>query len=100
MLHIGFDVVVPVLSQLPNPAPAPPPGADKITEVAGYFKWGSQIALLVGFFAGLAVWAGGRWVDHHRAGKVGVVMMLCGVSGGLLYAVGYPLINELAGGGR
>ena len=61
--------------------------------------WAALSALLIGFFAGLAVWAGGRWVDHHRAGKVGVVMMLCGVAGGLLYAVGYPLINHFAGGG-
>lgn len=99
MLQHVTDFALPILSQIPNPAPVAPPGADKVTEAAGTFKWGAGIALVVGFFAGLAVWAGGRWVDHHRAGKVGVVMMLCGVAGGLLYAVGYPLINHFAGGG-
>ncbi len=82
-----------------NPTVQLPPGSDKIMKVAGNVKWGAGVALMVGFFMGLLVWAGGRWVDHHRAGKVGVIMMLCAVGGGILYGVGYQLISTFAAGG-
>ena len=82
---------------LPNPAPVPPPGADKILGLVGNAKWGAGIALLLGFFVGLMVWAGGRWVDHHRAGRMGVIMMMCAMAGGILYGVGYQLISHFAG---
>lgn len=82
---------------IPNPPPVPPPGADKILDVVGNVKWGAGVALLVGFFAGILVWAGGRWVDHHRAGRVGVIMMLCALGGALLYGIGYQMISQFAG---
>ncbi|WP_246258322.1 hypothetical protein [Amycolatopsis anabasis] len=50
----------------------------------------------MGFFIGLLVWAGGRWVDHHRAGKIGTVMMLCSVAGAILYGIGFTLISGFA----
>ncbi|WP_432854948.1 hypothetical protein ACQPXB_21250 [Amycolatopsis sp. CA-161197] len=84
------------LAQIPNPGPKPPPGADRILDLVGNAKWGAAIALLIGFFVGLIVWAGGRWVDHHRAGKVGLVMMLCAISGALLYGLGWTIINGFA----
>lgn len=82
---------------IPNPAPVAPPGADAILAVVGNAKWGAGISLLIGFFIGLLVWVGGRWVDHHRAGRVGLVMMLCALAGGILYGVGYQLISHFAG---
>ncbi|GAA2798766.1 hypothetical protein [Saccharopolyspora taberi] len=98
MIQHITDTVLPVLAQIPNPGPVQPPGAEKVLEAVGNVKWGAGIALLVGFFIGLLVWAGGRWVDHHRAGKVGVIMMLCALGGGILYGVGYQLINHFASG--
>lgn len=86
-----------VVSALPNPGPVAPPGADAILQAVGNAKWGAGISLLVGFFMGLVVWAGGRWVDHHRAGRVGLIMMLCALAGGILYGVGYQLISHFAG---
>lgn len=80
-----------------NPAPVAPPGAKAILEAVGNVKWGAGVALLVGFFMGLVVWAGGRWVDHHRAGRIGLIMMLCAIAGGVLYGVGYQVINHFAG---
>ncbi|MEV4734665.1 hypothetical protein [Saccharopolyspora sp. NPDC049426] len=116
--HLFADAVVPLLDQFPaqdptmppphplfptapfpNPTVREPPGADKVLNVAGNVKWGAGIGLMVGFFMGLLIWAGGRWVDHHRAGKVGVIMMLCAVGGGILYGVGYQLISTFAAGG-
>lgn len=82
---------------IPNPAPVAPPGAEKILELVGNLKWGAGVALLVGFFGGLLVWAGGRWVDHHRAGRIGLIMMLCALAGGILYGIGYQLISHFAG---
>lgn len=82
---------------IPNPAPVAPPGSGAILEVVGNAKWGAGISLVIGFFIGLLVWVGGRWVDHHRAGRVGLIMMLCALSGGILYGVGYQLISHFAG---
>lgn len=88
-----------VLTQaIPDIDPKPPPGAAKIKGIVAYIKWGAGIALLVAFFVGLIVWAGGRWVDHHRAGKIGVIMMLCALGGAILYAIGFELIDSFSGG--
>lgn len=86
-----------LVSAIPNPAPVAPPGANAILEAVGNAKWGAGIALVVGFFMGVLIWAGGRWVDHHRAGRVGLIMMLCALAGAILYGVGYQLINHFAG---
>lgn len=86
-----------VLAQIPDVDPVAPPGADKITQVVANVKWVAGLALLAGFFAGLAVWSGGRMFDHHRAGKSGTIMMLVSVAGGLFYGIGYQLITSFAG---
>jgi hypothetical protein len=93
-LHVLTAMAEP---SIPNPAPVAPKGAEKILELVGNLKWASGVALMVGFFVGLTVWAGGRWVDHHRAGRTGVIMMMCSMAGGLLYGIGYQLITHLAG---
>lgn len=87
-----------LLAQIPDIDPKRPPGADEIEKVVSYVKWGAGIALLVAFFVGLIVWAGGRWIDHHRAGKIGVIMMLCSLGGAILYAIGFELIDTFSGG--
>ena len=92
-----LHAVIVLAEPLPNPTPVPPPGADKILGLVGNAKWGAGVALLLGFFVGLMVWAGGRWVDHHRAGRMGVIMMMCAMAGGILYGVGYQLISHFAG---
>ncbi|MFB9686164.1 hypothetical protein [Amycolatopsis plumensis] len=92
--HSVIDWVV----QIPNPTPVQPEvGGDKILGLLNNVKWGAGVALVAGFFIGLIVWVGGRWVDHHRAGKVGVVMMLCAIAGAILYGIGWSLINSFAG---
>lgn len=83
---------------LPNPNPIPPPGAQQITNVLGYVKWGAGIALLLGFFGGVAVFTGGRLVDHHRIGRVGTMMMMSSIAGAILYAIGYTMLSQFAGG--
>ena len=86
------------LTQIPNPTPVQPEvGGDKILGLLNNVKWAAGVALVAGFFIGLIVWAGGRWVDHHRAGKVGLVMMLCAIAGAILYGIGWSLINSFAG---
>ncbi|MYW96289.1 hypothetical protein G3I59_38185 [Amycolatopsis rubida] len=97
MLSHVVEVWIVHVADLPNPEPSKPPGADQIIGLVANVKWAAGIALLVGFFMGLVVWAGGRWVDHHRAGKVGLVMMLCAVGGALLYGIGWTVINGFAG---
>ena len=84
---------------VPNVTPTPPDGANQILKVLGNFKWGAGIALAFTFFGGLIAWTAGRVVDHHRFGRVGVIMMLCAVGGGILYAVVPTLIETFATGG-
>lgn len=81
---------------IPNPVPAPPPGAERILGILNNAKWAAGVALMLAFFIGLIVWAGGRWIDHHRAGKVGLVMMLCAIGGAILYGIGWTLITGFA----
>ena len=98
MITIITDLHTYLTDGIPgNPAPVAPPGAKSILEAVGNVKWGAGISLLVGFFMGLVIWAGGRWVDHHRAGRIGLIMMLCALAGGVLYGVGYQLISHFAG---
>ncbi|WP_052121217.1 hypothetical protein [Amycolatopsis sp. MJM2582] len=88
----------PSPAPLPNPVPVEPPGAKAILGLLNNVKWAAGIALMAAFFIGLTVWAGGRWVDHHRAGKVGLVMMLCAIGGAILYGIGYSLIDGFSKG--
>lgn len=83
---------------MPDPTPQPPAGAGQILSEVAQVKWAALVALIVGFFMGLITWAGGRWVDHHRAGRVGLIMMLCAVAGGLLYAIVPQLIDSFVAG--
>ena len=82
---------------IPNPSPVAPPGSEKIVQVVGYIKWAAGLALLAGFFAGVLVFSGGRWVDHHRAGRIGSTMIIASLFGGLLYGIGYTMITSFAG---
>lgn len=86
------------LADLPvDPIPvAPAWGSAKFIEILNNAKWAAGVAIMLGFFIGLLVWAGGRWVDHHRAGRVGVIMMLTAVAGGMLYGIGFQLISHFA----
>jgi len=82
----------------PNPAPVAPPGSEKIVQVVGYIKWGALVALGAGFFAGVLVFGGGRFIDHHQAGRIGARMIVASLFGALLYGIGYTMITSFAGG--
>lgn len=97
-VHALIDAAVTIAAALPNPNPEAPPGSEKILQVVGIVKWVAGVALVVGFFSGVAVFAGGRVVDHHRIGRVGTMMMMASVGGAILYAVGYTLLSSFAGG--
>lgn len=97
VLHLAVEFLAN--PAIPNPDPRAPEGAQKITQVVGNLRWLAGLALVVGFLAGLTTWAGGRWVDHHRAGRIGLIMMLCSFAGALLYGIGYQLITGFAGTG-
>ncbi|MHA6797525.1 hypothetical protein ACVGVM_29055 (plasmid) [Pseudonocardia bannensis] len=97
-MHALLGAAETVLAFAPNPSPQAPPGAEAITRILGYVKWIAGAALIVGFFGGLAVFAGGRMVDHHRFGRMGAITMMASLGGAILYAVGYTLISSFAGG--
>lgn len=96
--HTLLEALGPALAQIPNPGPIAPPGADKITNVVGYVKWAAGLALVAGFFGGIAVFTGGRLVDHHRIGRVGTIMMMSSLAGAILYGIGYTVLSQFAGG--
>lgn len=98
LTHTLAEAAGTLLAQLPNPGPAAPPGAEKLTQIIGYVKWIAGAALIVGFFGGLAIFAGGRMADHHRFGRMGAITMMASLGGAILYGVGYTLITSFAGG--
>ena len=81
---------------LPDPAPVAPPGAEQITEVIGYLRWGAGAAIIAGFLAGLILFAGGRVADHHRFGRMGTITMIASVGAAFLYAVGWQILSAFA----
>ncbi|MEV5542807.1 hypothetical protein AB0L13_38895 [Saccharopolyspora shandongensis] len=84
---------------LPNPPPVQPNWSGKVVELVGNIRWLAGLALVACFFLGVIVWSAGRGIDHHRAGRIGIVMMLVGVFGGLAWALGYTLISYMAATG-
>jgi hypothetical protein len=89
--------VLQAAQRLTHLASVAPPGSDKLVQVLGYINWGAIAALLLEFFSGVLVLSGGRWVDHHRAGRVGGTMIVSALCGGLLYGLGYTMIAGLSG---
>lgn len=84
---------------LPNPAPVAPPGAEKITTLIGYLRWGAGAAIVAGFLAGLILFAGGRILDHDRFGRIGATMLVVAVGAAFLYGIGYSVLSAFAGTG-
>lgn len=83
----------------PLPGAEAPPGSELINQVVGYIRWVAGIAILLGFFAGLALFAGGRIADHHRFGRMGTITMMAAMGSAFLYAIGYSLLTAFASGG-
>jgi hypothetical protein len=99
LAHQVLDLAGAVVAQLPdNPNPQAPPGAEKVTMILGYVKWGAGAAIVAGFFAGLILFAGGRIADHHRFGRMGTITMFASVGSAFLYAIGYSMLSTFAGG--
>ncbi|MFR9802602.1 hypothetical protein ACL02T_09905 [Pseudonocardia sp. RS010] len=95
LAHVAEQLLA---QELPNPNPTAPPGAENITNVLGYIKWGAGAAIVAGFFAGVALFAGGRIADHHRFGRMGAITMFASVGAAFLYAVGYSVLATFATG--
>lgn len=93
-LHLFLADPIPI----PDPTPVAPPGANSITELVGNAKWGAGISLLLGILIGVIVWVGGRWIDHHRAGRIGLAMILISLAGAIVYGIAYQVIQHFAGG--
>jgi len=88
-----------VLASLPNVGPNTPPGSTQILGVVGNIKWLAGVSLIAVFFGGLIAWGAGRFVDHHRFGRIGIIMILCALAGAVAYGIGYQVINSFAGSG-
>lgn len=87
---------------IPIPPPIQPdtrllPGFDRILTLVSNIRWIASLSLVAIFFIGVIVWSLGRGVDHHRAGRVGTIMMLVGTLGALVWSLGPSLITYLAG---
>ncbi|MDN5751625.1 MAG: hypothetical protein L0I24_19790 [Pseudonocardia sp.] len=94
------ETAVAVLTGLPDlPGAEAPPGSELITQVIGYIRWLAGAAIIVGFLAGLALFAGGRIADHHRFGRMGTITMMASMGSAFLYAIGYSLLTTFASGG-
>lgn len=81
---------------LPDPRPVAPPGADQITEVISYLRWGAGAAIVAAFLGGLILFSGGRMADNHRFGRMGTLTMIAAIGAAFLYAVGWQVLNTFA----
>ena len=96
--------VVPMLADLapavavPDPAPAAPPGFDQLVTILSWIKNLALISAAAAFFGGLIVFAGGRILDHRRAGSTGAMMILSSLGAALLFGIGTLLLNAMASG--
>lgn len=85
-------------AQVPNPGPAAPPGAEKLTQILSFLKWLALGACAVGFMGGLIAFTAGRVVDNRRSGNTGALMMIAAVGGALLFGIGPAVLNGFASG--
>ena len=87
--------VLLVLLQIPDPAPAAPPGTEGVTTVLNWASW--IVAVLCGL--GVLIVAGTMAVQHRRgegfqaAGKLGWVLGAC-----VLLGAGVPALNTIVAG--
>ena len=82
---------------LPNPNPIPPPGAQQITNVLGYVKWGVLLVIIIAAFVGVGSVAGGRVFAHHGASRVGVSILVSAVMAAVLYVGIYAFLTSITG---
>ncbi|SHG73549.1 hypothetical protein [Streptoalloteichus hindustanus] len=82
----------------PNPDPITPEWAKPIIDIVAMAKGFAGWSVVGCFFTALAVWCAGRWFDHHRLARIGVIGMVVACAGGLFYGMGYQLISSFAGG--
>jgi hypothetical protein len=102
-VHAAHDLTVHALAalptqQVPNPAPAAPPGSEKLNQILSYLKWLALAACAVGFLGGVIAFTAGRVVDNRRAGNSGALMMIAAVGGAILFGIGPAILNGFAGG--
>ena len=89
--------LAPTQGGIPNPAPAAPPGSEKLTQILGYLKWLALGACAVAFMGGLIAFTAGRVIDNRRYGNTGSLMMLAAVGGALLFGIGPAILSGFAG---
>lgn len=90
-------VLLPTQGGVPNPAPAAPPGSEKLTQILGYLKWMALGACAVAFMGGLIAFTAGRVIDNRRYGNTGSLMMLAAVGGALLFGIGPAVLGSFSG---
>jgi hypothetical protein len=96
---VVFGAVGSAWAQVPDPAPAAPPGADRITTVLGWAKWVALAACGLGGIAG----AGMAWAGQSRgmAGQEeqGKKMVIAALAGAMVIGVVIVLVNGVFTGG-
>ncbi len=78
-------------------ATAPPGIGNKFATLLGDVKWVALAAIILTFFAGIAVFTAGRVADHRHGAANGTKLMIASAAGAVLYAIGYGVITGLAG---
>ena len=102
--HLALHrLVASVLEQAPPPGmpgdtgAAPPPGlSGKFTALLAGVKWIALAAIVLTFFAGIAVFTAGRVADHRHGAASGTRLMIAAAAGAVLYAIGYGVITGMA----
>ncbi|GIE86827.1 hypothetical protein [Actinoplanes regularis] len=89
-------LLISVLADVPNPAPVDPTkGAQAITNLFAYAKWGVLAGLGLAALTGVGFMGWGKLSDRPDAAHKGKVTVLWCIAGALGAAVIIPMINSV-----
>jgi hypothetical protein len=92
--YVTLQLAIAHAGLIPDPAPAPPSGADALVTLLAWVKWGALICC-----AGAAVTAGGMIALGNTSRRAemaerGKVTLICSVIGAVVIAVAGTLITS------
>jgi len=85
-----------VHAQVPNPAPdGSVPGAELVTQLLGWLKWGALSAALAGLLIGAISMAIGHFGSNYSASSAGRKWLLGGMGSAIIAGLAWTITNSL-----
>jgi hypothetical protein len=96
MVMSSWVAAVPAGAQIPNPAPdSSMPGAELVTQVLGWLKWGGLVAGLAAMLIGAIATGVGHFGSNYSASSAGRKWVLGGMGSAILAGLAWTITNTL-----